>query len=172
MRRPRVRISGAMFLVVVVAVDCGLLRFAFSGKPVRAVCLAGVLLPANVLAYGIYRLVTARGSRRPFLLGFVVYGLAAMLALLAYAWAAPTSFMEAAAAVLDPVGRALEAVLPRALLESEWLRDAIGVTFITVLLGLPVLAVAAFGGLVCSLVARVAVPARTADQPAENGSGE
>jgi hypothetical protein len=47
------------------------------------------------------------------------------------------------------------------LLESESLRDAIGVTFITVLLGLPVLAVAAFGGLVCSLVARVAVPARS-----------
>jgi hypothetical protein len=173
MRRPRVRIGGAMLLVAVVAAECGLIRLSYTANDVVvAVASAGVLLIANVLALGVFRLATTRESRRPFLLGFVVHGLVAMAAFLAGMWLLGVELVDRIFRVCGPIFTALERALPGPMLESAWLSGAIGTAMLTILLGLPMLGYAALGGLLCSLVARVAVPARTTDQASEGGPGE
>ncbi len=164
MRKPRIKMGTAMLAVVVIAVDLGLIRHAFSSPPEgMTVAAVGVLLTSNILAWAVYRLVTSRDSRRPFRLGFVAHGLIAVLASLAYAWRAPVAFMDAAMPVLDPVLRALEAAVPRSVQDSAWFSYASGATIVTVVLGLPLLAYAALGGSLCWLVARVSVPPRRSD---------
>jgi hypothetical protein len=163
--------SQAMLLVLAVAVDFGVVRHVLSGPPdSMPIAAVGVLLAANVLACGAYRLITSRESRRPFLVGAVVVGLAAVVASLAYAWLAPDSFRGVAMMALNPVQRALESAIPRAMLESEWLGDAIGVTAVSVLFGLPIFAIAGLGGMLCTFMARSAGADPPADRPPAEGS--
>jgi hypothetical protein len=158
--------SQAMLLVVAVAVDFGVVRYALSGPPdSMPIAAVGVLLAANVLAYGAYRLVTSAESRRPFIVGAIAVGFVVVVAFLAYARLAPESFGGVAMKILNPVNRVLESAIPRAMLESTWLGDAIGVTAVTVLFGLPLLTVAALGGLLCKFVARATVTARPPEVP-------
>ncbi len=49
----------------------------------------GVLPMANVLAIGIYAMLSRRKEPHPFLWGFEVWGLGAILAYMAWCWASP-----------------------------------------------------------------------------------
>jgi hypothetical protein len=169
MRWPRFRLGGAMLLVMVIAVDCGLPRHTLRDPAdSMAALIVGMLVAANVLDYGVYRLLNSRESRRPFFVGFVGSGLTAMLALLAYAWPAPATSLEIGVTILIPTIEALDSSIPLSVREPVWLGRPIRVTESTVFLGVPVVAFAAFGGLLCSSVARVAVLARPAKTlPAE-----
>jgi hypothetical protein len=90
MKRPRLSISGLMVAVLIVALDFGIGRALWEpplfSMPLTELLLIGVLPMANVLAVGLAVLVASRrvpGPRRHALIGFVTFGLAAWLALLA-----------------------------------------------------------------------------------------
>jgi hypothetical protein len=161
MKPRRLTTSGVMLLVGAVAANCGVIRYAFVGED-RAVAAAaiGVLLTANVVGLGILRLATSRESRRPFLLGFTAHGLAAISAFLASTWLFGDGFAFSFIDIFNPILAVLGRGLPEWVKDSAWLGGALEITLVTVLLGLPMLAYAAFGGLLCTLVARIAVPAR------------
>lgn len=164
MRRPRIGLGAAMVLVVAVAVNCGAIRYAFvKNDPAVSPPVIGSLLPANVLVLGTFRLATSRGSRRPFLLGFVSHGVVALTALLLLAWFSSSCRREIFRRALDPILDVLRSSLSDSALQSPWVAGPIVIVIITVLVGLPVLMYAALGGLLCTFVARVAVPDRTAE---------
>ena len=84
MKPPRFSLSHLLVVVAVVAVNLTLLRRVFFG-PNNEVILeaAGVILMANILALGLYRILRCRGRGCPFTLGFVAGGLVAVIAHLA-----------------------------------------------------------------------------------------
>jgi hypothetical protein len=144
-----------MFVAGVIALDCGLLRYAYYDADLSlGLASTGIILAADVLAWAAYRLLTFRASRGPFLIGFVANGLAAMLAFLAVAWLSPRWFTDAVLRGFKPAYDALAALLPRSARRIPWVEMAVEHTVVTVLCGLPLLSFAAFGGCVYWLAAR------------------
>lgn len=98
MKSSRASVRGVMLLVVAIAMDCAWLRFILTGRGSLilgsrsggAIDL-GILATLNVLGFGLYRL--ARERRRPFLVGFVLGGLASVLGFLTLCWLSPRSFV-------------------------------------------------------------------------------
>jgi ABC-type antimicrobial peptide transport system permease subunit len=83
MTTPRFSIQALAFAVLILAADCAILRLAMSvsGSALGLVfALFGSLPMAHALAIILYRLATRPDSRRPFLIGFALAGLAVILA--------------------------------------------------------------------------------------------
>ena len=83
MTTPRFSLQALAFAVLILAADCAILRFALSisgSTLVFVFALFGSLPMAHALAVILYRLATRPDSRRPFLIGFELGGLAAILA--------------------------------------------------------------------------------------------
>src|SRR4051794_23650529 len=83
MTTPRFSIQALAFAVLILAADCAILRFAMSvsGSELGLVfAIFGSLPMAHALAITLYRLATRPDSRRPFLIGFELAGLAAIIA--------------------------------------------------------------------------------------------
>jgi hypothetical protein len=71
------------FTIGLIAVNCAALQLAFGSggnAPGLLFGVLGILPMANVLAIGLYRIAYHRPSRRPFLVGFELSGLAAIAA--------------------------------------------------------------------------------------------
>jgi hypothetical protein len=80
----RPSIVAMMSLILVIALDCTVLRHPLSGRPLSEILLVlGVLPMANILAVGMLRLLDSRGpdsERRRRLTGFLCSGGGAMIA--------------------------------------------------------------------------------------------
>src|SRR4051794_27801596 len=99
MRRVRISVAWLMFAVALTAVDFALLRsrelpfLLFTSTPgtVLSDCFTGgrdhlsvirftsLVLLVDILAAGLYRILTRRGEAHPFLVGFELSGLAGVL---------------------------------------------------------------------------------------------
>jgi hypothetical protein len=91
-RSPQVAIATLIVLIVLLAVDCALLRNPFGGNDAATLRLCTIPM-ANVLAFGLYLYVvrSRRGENDPFLFGFAVFGWAALAAFLYGCEAFPAS---------------------------------------------------------------------------------
>ena len=147
MRVPRVSLGKAMVMVMAIAVNCGLIRRLVLGanaEDLPAIYQAsGALLMANILVLGLYRVVSLPEERRPFLVGFEVAGLVAILSFFAsseilFTKTFVNSFLDSA--IVGPILEFCE----------EWL---LPVAFLAVVFGLPQLLLALAGGLLTWLVA-------------------
>ena len=87
MRGLRISVGDAMFWVGLVAVDCGLIRPLFGYEYLDALRALSLLPMANALPILARRLVRRPASRRPFAVGFLGGGAAAVVGLLALGWA-------------------------------------------------------------------------------------
>jgi hypothetical protein len=81
---PRTSIAGLMILATIVAIDVAWLRLIYAGGSslFGFECIVldlGVLTMGNVLAVGLVRLIRRRGAGCPFLVGFELSGLAALV---------------------------------------------------------------------------------------------
>jgi len=91
------RIATLFLVVAVLALDFARVRLLHpaNGRSVFAFAAQGfdlgVLPMANVLAFGLYRMLSRREAAGPFLAGFEVCGLGAVVAFMAWCWAAPKS---------------------------------------------------------------------------------
>jgi hypothetical protein len=83
LKPPRVAIATLIVLIVLLAADCALLRSPFGGNDAAMLRLC-TLPMANVLAFGLYLSIvrSRRGEKAPFVLGFEVFGWAALAAFL------------------------------------------------------------------------------------------
>lgn len=157
MKPPRVSLSRFLVVVLVIAINLGIVRAAHDAQHVdSSLALVGILLPGNVLALAIHRLAFRSESRRPFLLGVVAHGLVALFAFLAFALRSWTwhGVQPLLMATLVPLvgGRSLYAWLA----PGGWSRGAVGLASIILLLGLPQVAFALLGGALTQCVARMA----------------
>lgn len=100
---PRFRIAWLMVAVALVAVDLGAIRGLFEFRDTFSELVGvGVLPMANLLAVGA-AVGAARRRFPPFLAGFEVFGAAAMLACLTWAWLSPNSLTLGLLRLLIPV---------------------------------------------------------------------
>jgi hypothetical protein len=93
--RPRFTIANLTFVVVLLALDFAWMRllhpargrsiFAFDAQGFDL----GILPMANVLAFVAYSMLSRREKPHPFLVGFLVGGLVAILGFMAWCWASP-----------------------------------------------------------------------------------
>ena len=83
-KSPQVAIAMLMGLVLLLAVNCALLRNPLGGDPDVVILRRCTIPTANVLAFGLYLYVvrSRRGEKAPFLFGFAVFGGAALAAFL------------------------------------------------------------------------------------------
>src|SRR5262249_25468409 len=93
--RPRFTIASLAFVVVLLALDFAWMALLL---PIRGFSLfgfaaqgfdVGVLPMANLLALGLYLGLSRRERPHPFLVGFELCGLGAVLAYMAWCWADP-----------------------------------------------------------------------------------
>jgi hypothetical protein len=172
MKPHRIEIARAMLLNMAVAADCVLvLLTVVSDVPAVGVASVVVLMTSNLFALAIQPLVRPRGPLRPFLLGFVVHGLVAMAALLGGIRLLRGELVDHLVRPFLRIDAALADALPRAVRESAWVGGTIEVALVAVLFGLPMLGYAAFGGLLCTGFAGVAVPHRPEGDPPAGGPG-
>jgi hypothetical protein len=106
-RSPQVAIATLMGLILLLAVNCALLRNPLGGDPDVATLRRCTLPMANVLAFGLYLYVirSRRGQKDPFLLGFAVFGCAALAAFLYGCEASPMSLILAVLPIVSPIRR-------------------------------------------------------------------
>jgi hypothetical protein len=88
---PRLSIAKLMVIMLVIAVDCALVRQIYISLYYRTdhetqefFEVGGVLIMANILMVGLYRLVSRRGEQKPFLAGFEIAGFMALVAFVAW----------------------------------------------------------------------------------------
>jgi hypothetical protein len=79
MRRFRFSISWLMFAVTVMAVDAALLRTPGGRDTVSLIWITSLVLMCDVLAIGLFRVVTRRGESHPRLIRFEKSGLVVLL---------------------------------------------------------------------------------------------
>jgi hypothetical protein len=93
----RISIASICILIALVAVDCAWYRrafhehrsaFGFSKAPASAFD-TGVIPMSNILAIGIYKVAARKVRAGPFLVGFEVAGLVAIVAFMALGWTWP-----------------------------------------------------------------------------------
>jgi hypothetical protein len=155
MKPPRVSLSRFLVVVLVIAINLGIVRAAHDARHVDdSLALVGIILPGNVLALAIQRLAARSESRRPFLLGVVVHCLVALITFLAFALRSRGGVQPLLMATLVPLvgGRSLYAWLG----PDGWSRGAVGLASIILFLGLPQVAFALLGGAVTQFIARLA----------------
>jgi hypothetical protein len=114
---------------------------------VRVAGLAGGLVMGNVLAVLTYRVLARPGARRPFVMGFVLAGLAAAPLVIPYLEAIRDPLLDLFLRVLNavPVSRRWNQGVPRDAL--GWATYAgVAVLVLNLVVGLPWLLVAAAGG--------------------------
>ena len=106
-KSPQVAIATLMGLVLLLAVNCALLRNPIAGDPDVVILRRCAIPMANVLAFGFYLYVvrSRRGEKDPFLFGFAVFGGAALAAFLYVCEASPTSLIQAAMPIVSPIRR-------------------------------------------------------------------
>lgn len=138
MKLPRFSIARLMFVVLVVALDFGIIRARVGpprlfSMPSNELLLIGALPMANVLGIGLAYLLAGRrdpGPRRPALVGFLRLGLAGWLAFVLCSILAPRGTIGAFRGGIAALGLAPA-------LEFAW--------FATLVLALPQLALAGLG---------------------------
>jgi hypothetical protein len=114
MRLPRFSISALVFAVGLIAVDFTMVHYLFIHSRPAMVSVRYGLLMVNVLAIAVYLLWRGRGTRRPFLSGFVAVGLAAAILCQVCCWVlAPETMYEFQARLASPVASAINGILPR-----------------------------------------------------------
>jgi hypothetical protein len=81
MKPPHIAIATVSVLIVLLAVDCALLRSPFGGNDAAMLRLCALPM-ASVLVFGLYLSIVRshRGEKYPFLFGFEVFGWAALAA--------------------------------------------------------------------------------------------
>jgi hypothetical protein len=142
---PRFRIAWLMVVVAFVALDLGAIRGLFGVRDTFAeLVLVGVLPMANILA-AVAILGAVRRGFPPFLVGFEVFGAAAMLACLAWAWLSPDALTVYLVGILLLVVRLFRT-------ESFGV-GLVNYTIAGVLLSLPEVVLALLGGWLTSLAA-------------------
>ena len=106
-KSPQVAITTLMGLVLLIAVNCALLRNPPGGDPDAAMLRRCTIPMANLLAFGLYLYVvrSRRGQKNPFLFGFAVFGLAALAAFLYGCEASPMALILAAMPIVSPIRR-------------------------------------------------------------------
>jgi hypothetical protein len=106
-KSPQVAITTLMGLILLLAVDCALLRSPLGGDPDVAILRRCTIPMSNVLAFGLYLYVvrSRRGEKDPFLFGFAVFGGAALAAFLYGCEASPMSLILAAMPIVSPIRR-------------------------------------------------------------------
>jgi hypothetical protein len=93
--RYRFTIATLAFVVVLLALDFAWMRLLHPARGRSIFAFAaqgfdlGVLPMANVLAFGLYSMLSRREEPHPFLVGFEVGGLGAILTYMVWCWAAP-----------------------------------------------------------------------------------
>jgi hypothetical protein len=155
MKPPRISLSRALMLVLVIAINFGIVRAAYDARHFDvSIALVGIILPGNVFALGIDRLAARRESRRAFLLGIVAHCLVAITAFLAIALFVPGGVQPLLMAWLMPLvgGNSLYAWLG----PGGWSKGAVGLASIILLLGLLQIAYAVLAGALTWLIVRMA----------------
>jgi hypothetical protein len=150
-----------MVLALARAADSGLfLLTVLSDDPVVGVASILVLLTSNIFAIAIQPLVRPRGRLRPFLVGFAVHGLVAMAAVVGGVRLLRGELVDRLVLPFLQINAVLGDALPRSMQEA----GAVEVALVAVLFGLPMLAYAIFGGLLCTAFAAVVVPPQAAGE--------
>ena len=110
MRHFRLSISALMAIVLLIALDCMafniLLNRPFFERQLSEVVFFGALPMANILAIGLFRLLTERNRRgrtRSFLVGFEVFGGVVLVVFLACTWVAADPIHHGVDDVLRPL---------------------------------------------------------------------
>jgi hypothetical protein len=152
MTMPRIRIAWMMAIVAVAALDCGAIRGLMALKNqaqgnqynIRVIITCDVLMVAalpmaNILAVG-FRVGLGRWRRRPFLVGFEVFGTLALVVCVFLAIRFPEQVME------PYVASGAELILRP--FRPLWrnLDRVVFYPFVSVMLLAPQVAVALFGG--------------------------
>jgi hypothetical protein len=152
---PRFRIVWGMAFVALVALNSGAIRAAFGFEPyVAQALILGALPMANVLAVGIL-IGQRRPGNRPFLLGFEAFGAIALTLSVAVA----CFFPDAVTLCLMVIEAILEGTIGR---HHPFIFTPIEGFVAVVMLGLPQVAFALFGG---SLSRRFRITRRPARTP-------
>lgn len=142
MRMPRLSIAKLMIVVMTIAINCGIYRQVTSTRSFQDFIEAvGVFLMSNILLVGLYRLTFYRGERKPFLLGFEVSGLVAMLAFVAWNRLLP----KQASQLIEPI--LMKAVM-------FIMENLINPVVAALIVGLPMLLIALIGGLLALVIAK------------------
>ena len=106
MKPPRVSIATLMAAVMLIAIDCAVLRSLRTDTSFVAVASSGILPMASLLAGGLVLLVRGlwwRGECHPFLVGFEAFGVAALGLYVAWYMLAVESLAAYVEAVLSPL---------------------------------------------------------------------
>jgi hypothetical protein len=148
MRLPRVSIANLMVMVLTIAADFALLRqirscnhFDTAEERQGFLEAGGVFLMANILMVGLYRFVSRRNERKPFLIGFEVSGLVAMLTFIAWNRILPQQTEK----IIVPVARFIYDIITIYMTEP---------LLVGTIIGLPLLIIALIGGLLSCQIAK------------------
>jgi hypothetical protein len=148
--RPRFTITTLAFVVVLLALDFAWMRLLHPARGRSIFAFAaqgfdlGVLPMGNILAFGVYSMISHREQPHPFLAGFEVCGLGAVLAYMAWCWAAPKTVIM----LIMPLYRAWSFWKPLSPSDPSLL--VVGAISLTV----PQLLAATLGGLITRYFAR------------------
>jgi hypothetical protein len=139
---PQVAIATLMGLIVLLAVNCALLRNPLGRDPDVAILRRSTIPMANVLALGLYLYVvrSRHGEKDPFLLGFAVFGWAAVAAFLYGCEASPMSLILAAMPIVAPIRRMVKTTV-----DHEY-AIAVSLTVLSLVLTVLFLFIALVGG--------------------------
>jgi hypothetical protein len=144
---PRFSISTTMVLVIGLAIDFALIRQTLVNDGPLAQAIYRVFFMANVLAYGIYRLIASGGKCGPFLKGFVACGLLSVLAHLGCEWMFPATMAGFYEIALNPLGKLYDKHMPPSYPQSlELLLWPFIMFSISAIIALPQLLLALIGG--------------------------
>ncbi|CAN5607425.1 hypothetical protein BH23PLA1_BH23PLA1_32480 [soil metagenome] len=159
----RFSIAKLMVVISAIAINCAWLRNILVGNGSvlgigdgdSGILDLGIIVMLNLLAFGLLRLATRQGEGRPFLVGFEVAGLVAVLFFTSCCWLFPTIF------VLDFILMKIQwihefymgnlpAVTPGFDQDQlyPWFVLVPLLTIYTIILTIPLLLVATFGGIV------------------------
>jgi hypothetical protein len=134
MKLPRVSLVSIEFVIVVLAVNFGIMRAVFDSVTVGGWALpAFLLLPMiDALLIGLFRL-RRRDRRTPRTIGFLIVGLAGSLAVFTSCLVAPGTMFEALQAIGRPIAmgtmNGMTRYLGKAAMQSTIMQLTLGIAF-------------------------------------------
>lgn len=160
MRSRHVSIRTLTLVVALIAINCGYLRFTvLTGGGPHVFAWVGTLAIFNLLCVSAYRLFVDRSARRPFVIGFVVVGLAGLLLFqpILEMWHDPIRLFARQIGSDVPFIRDLmiQSQRGRALSSHQHVIAVVfAIGLLNVMISLPLFLVACLGGMLSSLVDR------------------
>jgi hypothetical protein len=104
MKRPRLRISTLMLLVVIAALDAAIVRTIWSERTTKGeLIIVGALPTANILAV-VFLFGLSRPARRHFVAGFVAGGGFAIVSYAAWVWLSVATLGHILDPIFQPIG--------------------------------------------------------------------